>query len=122
MKPGDPMRADIEEIHKAGKRATDLTRQLLMFSRQQVLAPKVIDLNDVLTSMDKMLQRILGADVDLVSLPRNHSPRARRSSNIEQVIMNLVVNARDAMPRGGKLTMETANVVLDEEYARLISA
>ena len=119
MKPGDPVRADIEEIHKAGKRATDLTRQLLMFSRQQVLAPKVLDLNDVLTSMDKMLQRILGADVDLVSMPTQPLGRVRADpSNIEQVIMNLVVNARDAMPRGGQLTMETDNVVLDDAYAQ----
>jgi hypothetical protein len=119
IKPGDPVRADIEEIHKAGKRATDLTRQLLMFSRQQVLAPKVLDLNDVLTSMDKMLQRILGADVDLVSLPTQPLGRVRADpSSVEQVIMNLVVNARDAMPTGGKLTMETANVVLDEVYAQ----
>jgi CheY-like chemotaxis protein len=118
MKPGEPMRDDIEEIHKAGKRATDLTRQLLMFSRQQVLAPKVVDLSDVLTSMDKMLQRILGADVDLVSLPTQALGRVRADpSSIEQVIMNLVVNARDAMPTGGKLTMETANVTLDEAYA-----
>jgi hypothetical protein len=119
MKPGDPIRADIEEIHKAGKRATDLTRQLLMFSRQQVLAPKVLDLNDVLTSMDKMLQRILGADVDLVSIPTQPLGRVRADpSSIEQVIMNLVVNARDAMPTGGKLTMETDNVVLDDAYAQ----
>jgi signal transduction histidine kinase/ActR/RegA family two-component response regulator len=119
MKPGEPMRADIEEIHKAGKRATDLTRQLLMFSRQQMLAPRVLDLNDVLTSMDKMLQRILGADVDLVSLPAQALGRVRAdSSSVEQIIMNLVVNARDAMPTGGKLTMETANVVLDEAYAQ----
>jgi two-component system cell cycle sensor histidine kinase/response regulator CckA len=111
MKPGEPMRADIEEIHKAGKRATDLTRQLLMFSRQQVLAPKVLDLNELLASMDKMLQRILGADVDLVSLPTHPLGRVRADpSNVEQVIMNLVVNARDAMPTGGKLTMETDNV------------
>ena len=108
MKPGEPMRDDIEEIHKAGKRAADLTRQLLMFSRQQVLAPRVLDLNEVLTSMDKMLQRILGADVDLVSLPTQPLGRVRADpSSIEQVIMNLVVNARDAMPTGGKLTMET---------------
>ncbi len=118
MKPGEPMRADVEEIHKAGQRATDLTRQLLMFSRQQVLAPRVLDLNDLLTSMHKMLQRVLGDDVDLVALPTRPLGRVRADpSNLEQVIMNLVVNARDAMPRGGKLTMETANVVLDEVYA-----
>ena len=120
LKPGDPVRADIEEIHCAGKRAADLTRQLLTFSRQHVLAPKILDLNDVLTSMDKMLQRILGADVDLVSLPTQPLGRVRADpSSIEQVIMNLVVNARDAMPTGGKLTMETANVVLDTAYAQV---
>ena len=119
MKPGEPMRDDIEEIRKAGTRAADLTRQLLMFSRQQVLAPKVLDLNEVLTSMDKMLQRILGADVDLVSLPTQPLGRVRADpSSVEQVIMNLVVNARDAMPTGGKLTMETGNVVLDQAYAQ----
>jgi PAS domain S-box-containing protein len=118
-KPGEPMHDDIAEIRKAGLRAADLTRQLLMFSRQQVLAPKVLDLNDVLTSMDKMLQRILGADVDLVSLPTQPLGRVRADpSSVEQVIMNLVVNARDAMPTGGMLTMETANVVLDEAYAQ----
>jgi two-component system cell cycle sensor histidine kinase/response regulator CckA len=118
LKPGEPMRDDVEEIKKAGLRAADLTRQLLMFSRQQVLEPKVLDLNDVLTSMDKMLQRILGADVDLVSLPTEPLGRVRIDpGSIEQVIMNLVVNARDAMPTGGKLTMETDNVVLDEAYA-----
>jgi two-component system, cell cycle sensor histidine kinase and response regulator CckA len=119
MKPGERMRADVEEIQKAGKRAADLTRQLLMFSRQQVLEPRVLDLNEVLTSMDKMLQRILGADVDLVSLPTHPLGMVRvDASSMEQVIMNLVVNARDAMPVGGKLTMETGNVVLDEAYAR----
>jgi PAS domain S-box-containing protein len=119
LKPGEPMRDDVEEISKAAKRAAGLTRQLLMFSRQQVLEPKVLDLNEVLSNMDKMLQRILGADVDLVSLPRQPLGRVRVDpSSIEQVIMNLVVNARDAMPTGGKLTMETDNVVLDEAYAR----
>jgi two-component system cell cycle sensor histidine kinase/response regulator CckA len=119
MKPGEPMRDDVEEIRKAGYRAADLTRQLLMFSRQQVIEPKVLDLNEVLTSMDKMLQRILGADVDLVSLPTQPLGRVRADpSSVEQVIMNLVVNARDAMPTGGQLTMETGNVVLDEAYAK----
>jgi PAS domain S-box-containing protein len=119
MKPGEPMRDDLEEIQKAGERAAALTRQLLMFSRQQVLEPKVLDLNEVLASMDKMLQRILGADVDLLSLPSQPLGRVRIDpSSVEQVIMNLVVNARDAMPTGGKLTMETDNVVLDDAYAR----
>jgi signal transduction histidine kinase len=119
LKPGDPIRADVEEIRTAARRAADLTRQLLMFSRQQVIEPKVLDLNEVLTGMDKMLQRILGADVDLVSLPAKELGRVRGDpSGVEQVILNLVVNARDAMPTGGKLTMETANVVLDEQYAR----
>jgi PAS domain S-box-containing protein len=119
LKPGDPMRADVEEIRKAAKRAAELTRQLLMFSRQQVVEPKVLDLNDLLIGLDKMLQRILGADVDLVSLPATPLGRVRVDpGSMEQVIMNLVVNARDAMPTGGKLTLETANVFLDETYAR----
>ncbi len=119
LQPSDPATRDIEEIRNAGLRAAELTRQLLMFSRQQVLAPKILDLNDVLTSMDKMLQRILGADIELVSLPARPLGRVRADpSSIEQVIMNLVVNARDAMPTGGKLTLETADVVLDEAYAQ----
>jgi two-component system, cell cycle sensor histidine kinase and response regulator CckA len=119
LKPGEPIRDDIEEIRRAATRAADLTRHLLMFSRQQVVEPKVLDLNEVLTSMDKMLQRILGADVSLV-LSRNQPlgrVRIDRGS-IEQVIMNLVVNARDAMPYGGRLSLETADVTLDEKYAR----
>jgi two-component system cell cycle sensor histidine kinase/response regulator CckA len=119
LKPADPLRADIEEIRKAASRAAGLTRQLLLFSRQQVVEPKVMDLNEVLASMDNMLQRILGEDVELVSVPAKGAGRVKVDpSHVEQVILNLVVNARDAMPTGGKLTIETANVVLDEDYTR----
>jgi PAS domain S-box-containing protein len=119
LKPEDPIRADVEEIRSAGERAADLTWQLLMFSRQNVVEPKVLDLNDVLTDMDKMLQRILGEDVDMVASKTPSLGRVRvDASGIGQVVMNLVVNARDAMPTGGKLTLETANVTLDDAYAR----
>jgi len=113
------LHADIQEMMRAASRAADLTRQLLTFSRQQVLAPKVLDLNDVLSGTEKMLRRILGADIDLVVRPAAARARVRVDpSSLEQVIMNLVVNARDAMPTGGKLTMETADVHLDEAYAK----
>jgi two-component system cell cycle sensor histidine kinase/response regulator CckA len=115
---GQPMREDIQEIYDAGKRAADLTRQLLMFSRQQVLEPRVLDLNEVLGGMDRMLRRILGADVDLASVPSKPLGSVRVDpGSMEQIIMNLAVNARDAMPTGGKLTIETADVMLDEAYA-----
>jgi two-component system cell cycle sensor histidine kinase/response regulator CckA len=119
MKPGERMHDDVQAIRDAGGRAAGLTRQLLMFSRQQVLLSKVLDLNEVLTGIHNMLQRILGEDVDLVSRPTQPLGAVRADpGSIEQIVMNLVVNARDAMPRGGKLTIETANVVLDEAYAR----
>jgi len=119
LKPPDPLVADVGEVRSAAMRAAELTRQLLVFSRQQVITPKVLDLNEVVTSVDRMVARILGEDIELVSLPSaglRHVLADR--NNVEQVIMNLVVNARDAMPTGGKLTIETGNVDLDGEYAR----
>jgi len=119
LTPNDPSRAMVVEIQKAGERSAGLTRQLLAFSRQQVLTPQVIDLNDVVTNTDKMLRRLIGADVQLTMTldPELWAVRAD-SGQIEQVLMNLAVNARDAMPRGGRLTIETRNVKLDETYAR----
>jgi PAS domain S-box-containing protein len=118
LKPDDPVRADIEEIGRAGRRAADLTRQLLAFSRRQVLEAKVLNLNDVVTGMEKMVARLLGADVELTLLTASDLWNVKADpGQIEQVFMNLAVNARDAMPHGGRLTIETTNVELDEDYA-----
>ncbi len=115
----DPRRQDAAEVRKAADRAAGLTRQLLAFSRQQVLQPRVLDLNALVSELEKMLRRLLGEDVELATrLEPALGPVKADPGQIEQVIMNLAVNSRDAMPRGGKLTIETANVALDEAYAR----
>jgi len=118
-KESDHLKGNLEEIKKATERATDLIRHLLAFSRRQIMEMKVLDLNALLKNLDKMLRRIIGEDIELVNLLAEDLGRIKIDpGQIEQVIMNLAVNARDAMPEGGKLTIETANVELDEEYSR----
>jgi len=115
----DPLRKYAEEIKKAGERASSLTRQLLAFSRKQVLQPEVLDLNIIVADLDNMLRRLIGEDIELVTLLEPDLGAVKVDpGQMEQVIMNLAVNARDAMPYGGKLIIETANVDLDELYAR----
>jgi len=115
----DPQRQHIEEIKEAGERAASLTRQLLAYGRKQMLQPRVLDLNGVIAELDRMLRSLIGEDIELVTCLALELGRVRVDpGQIEQVIMSLAANARDAMPQGGKLTIETTNAGLDEAYAR----
>lgn len=118
LQPGDGIREPLDEIHNAGERAATLTRQLLAFSRKAVLTPVVLDLNELLTNLQKMLSRLIGENIELKVVLNPSVWKVKVDpSQMEQVIVNLVVNARDAMPQGGKVVIETTNVEFDENYA-----
>jgi CheY-like chemotaxis protein len=118
LKRDDPALRDTEEILRASERAAMLTRQLLAFSRREVLQPRTLDLNAIVSNLGKMLRRLIGEAVDLVVVPGDDLwPVTADPGHLEQVVMNLSVNARDAMPEGGRITIETSNIELGEVYA-----
>ena len=119
LKEGHPLRENLEGIKKSTDRATDLIRKILAFSRRQVMEMKVLDLNTLLIDLEKLLRRVIGEDIELVAVLAEDLGRVKVDpGQIEQVILNMAVNAKDAMPNGGKLTIETTNAELDGAYAR----
>lgn len=119
LETDSPLKHNVEEVKKAALRAASLTTQLLAFSRKQVMQPKTLNLNETVSNVDQMLKRLLGEDVQLLTiLDPKLFPVKTDPTQIELALLNLAVNARDAMPNGGKMTIETANVTLDENYAR----
>jgi len=119
LKEDSPLRDALKEIGGAADRASQLTRQLLAFSRRQIFEMKVLNINSIIKDLEKMVRRIIGEDIELVSILADDLGKVKTDpGQIEQVILNLVVNARDAMPEGGRLTIETKDVFLDEEYAK----
>jgi two-component system cell cycle sensor histidine kinase/response regulator CckA len=119
LRKEDPFHLFVEEITKAANRGASLTSQLLAFSRKQIMQPRVINLNEVVLDLEKMLRRLIGEDIDLLTaIDQDLGAVKGDPAQIEQIIMNLAVNARDAMPDGGKLTIETKNILLDEAFAR----
>jgi len=115
----DPIYIDLEEVRKAAERAAGLTNQLLAFSRKQIIDPKVIAPNDILDNSQRMISRIIGEDIDFLFMPGKELWRIKADpSQLDQIFVNLAVNARDAMPGGGKLTVETQNIIIDEQYSK----
>jgi len=119
VEPDHPVTSKLLGIEESSQRAANLTHQLLAFARRQVVAPRTLNLNDIVLNLDKLLRRLINADIELVTLPDHNLDFVKVDpGQVEQVLVNLVVNARDAMPDGGKLTIRTANELLDEQYAQ----